>query len=60
MVCRYAKKLEHDLLLIVYLMSGGRGGEMNLVLPIYPSRGMRSSTLLRGLINFRNKYVSSL
>ena len=28
--------------------------------PIYPPRGMRSSTLLRGLINFCNKYMSSL
>ena len=31
-----------------------------LFLPIYPPRGMRSSTLLRGLINFCNKYMSSL
>ena len=30
-----------------------------LFLPIYPPRGMRSSTLLQGL-NFCNKYVSSL
>ena len=27
-----------------------------LFLPIYPPRGMRSSTLLRGLINFCNMY----
>jgi hypothetical protein len=32
----------------------------DLFLPIYPPRGMRSSTLLRGLINFCNKYMSSL
>ena len=31
-----------------------------LFLPIYPPRGMRSSTLLRGLIKFCNKYKSSL
>ena len=31
-----------------------------LFLPIYPPRGMRSSTLLRGLTNFCNKYMSSL
>ena len=31
-----------------------------ILLPIYPHRGMRSSTLLRGLINFCNKYMSSL
>ena len=31
-----------------------------LFLPIYPPRGMHSSTLLRGLINFCNKYMSSL
>ena len=31
-----------------------------LFLPIYPPRGMRSSTLLQGLINFCNKYMSSL
>ena len=38
-----------------------RSGTSNgLFLPIYPSRGMRSSTLLCGLINFFNKYMSSL
>ena len=36
--------------------SGTSGG---LFLPRYPPRGMRSSTLLRGLINSCNKYVSS-
>jgi len=39
------------------LQSGTSDG---LFLPIYPPRGMRSSTLLRGLINFCNKYMSSL
>ena len=59
MICRYAKKLEHDLLLTVYLMSGGREWAMDLSYQSTP-RGMRSSTLLRGLINIHNKYVSSL
>ena len=36
------------------------GTSDGIFLPIYPPRGMRSSTLLRGLINFCNKYVSSL
>ena len=36
------------------------GTNDGLFLPIYPPRGMRSSTLLRGLINFCNKYMSSL
>ena len=36
------------------------GTSDGLFLPIYPPRGMRSSTLLRGLINFCNKYMSSL
>ena len=31
-----------------------------IFLPIYPPRGMRSSTLLRGIINFCNKYMGSL
>ena len=38
-----------------------RSGMSNgIFLPIYPPRGMRSNTLLRGLINFCNKYMSSL
>ena len=36
------------------------GTSDGLFLPIYPSRGMRSSTLLRGQVNFCNKYMSSL
>ena len=36
------------------------GTSDGLFLPIYPPRGMRSSTLLQGLINFCNKYMSSL
>jgi hypothetical protein len=36
------------------------GMSAGLFLPIYPPRSMRSSTLLRGLLNFCNKYVSSL
>ena len=36
------------------------GTSDGLFLPIYPSRGMLCSTLLRGLINFCNKYMSSL
>ena len=32
----------------------------DLFLTIYPPRSMCSSTLLRGLINFYNKYISSL
>ena len=57
-VSSYAK-LEHDLLLIVFncvVVGGARW----LTPTNLPPRGMRSSTLLRGLINFRNKYVSSL
>ena len=36
------------------------GTSDGLFLPIYPPRGMRSSTSLRGIINFCNKYMSSL
>ena len=36
------------------------GTSDGLFLPIYPPRGMRSSTLLWGLINFCNKYLISL
>ena len=36
------------------------GTSDGLFLPIYPPRGMRSSTFLQGLINFCNKYMSSL
>ena len=36
------------------------GTSDGLFLPTYPPRGMHSSTLLRGLINFCNKYMSSL
>ena len=36
------------------------GTSDDLCLPIYLPRGMRSSTLLRGLIKFCNKYMSSL
>ena len=36
------------------------GTSDGLFLPIYPPRDMRSSTLLQGLINFCNKYMSSL
>ena len=36
------------------------GTSDGLFLPIYLSRAMRSSTLLRWLINFCNKYMSSL
>ena len=36
------------------------GTSDGLFLPIYPPRGMHSSTLLWGLINFCNKYMSSL
>ena len=41
-------------------MSGGRGRAMVFSYQSIPPRGMRSSTLLRGLINFCNKYMSSL
>ena len=34
--------------------------ERGLFLPIYPPRGMRSSTFLQGLIKFCNKYMSYL
>lgn len=37
----------------------GRGAQW-LTPTNLPPRGMRSSTLLRGLINFCNKYMSSL
>ena len=54
-----AKNLEHDLLLSVFLCV--KVGGMQWLTPTnLPPRGMRSSTLLRGLINFCNKYMSSL
>ena len=43
-----------------FLYEWRSGMSDGLFLPIYPSRGMHSSTLLRGLINFWNKYMSSL
>ena len=56
---RYATNLKHELLFdcLSYEWSGTSDG---IFLPIYPSRGMRISTLLRGLIDFCNKYMSSL
>ena len=60
MVNRYVMKSEHDLF-IDYLPYEWRSGTSDgLFLPIYPPRGMHSSTFLRGLVGFCNKYVSSL
>ena len=62
--CTYSLSLCYDvgaLFIIDCLPYEWRSGTSDgLFLPIYPSRGMRSSTLLRGQINFCNKYMSSL
>ena len=62
--CTYGKscvtKLEHEMFFDCLPYEWRSGTSDGLFLPIYPSRGMRSSTLLRGLINFCNKYMSSL
>ena len=60
MVNRYVTKLEHEVLFDCFPYEWQSGTSDGLFLPIYPSRGMRSSSLLRGLINFCNKYMSSL
>ena len=60
MVNRYVMKSEHDLFIDCLPYEWRSGTSDGLFLPIYPPRGMRSSTLLRGLINFCNKYMSSL
>ena len=60
MVNSYVMKSEHDLFIDCLPYEWRSGTSDGLFLPIYPPRGMHSSTLLRGLINFCNKYVSSL
>ena len=60
MVNRYVMKSEHDLFIDCLPYEWRSGTSDGLFLPIYPPRSMRSSTLLRGKINFCNKYVSSL
>ena len=60
MANRYVTKLEHEVFIDFLPYEWRSGTSDGLFLPIYPPRGMRSSTLLRGLINFCNKYVSSL
>ena len=61
--CMYSLSLCHDVgawFIFDYLPYEWRSGTSDgLFLPIYPPRGMRSSTLLRGLINFCIKYMSS-
>ena len=62
--CTYSLSLCYDVgawFIIDCLPCEWRSGTSDgLFLPIYPPRGMRSSTSLRGLINFCNKYMSSL
>ena len=62
--CTYSLSLCYDVgawFIFDYLPFEWRSRTSNgLFLPIYPPRGMRSSTLLRGIINFCNKYMSSL
>ena len=60
MVNHYVTKLEHEVFIDCLPYEWRSGTSDGLFLPVYPPRGMRSSTLLRGLINFSNKYVSSL
>ena len=60
MVNRYVTKLEHEVFIDCLPYEWRSGTSDGLFLPISPPRGIRSSTLLRGLINFCNKYVSSL
>ena len=52
MVNRYVMNSEHDLFIDCLPYEWRSGTSDGLFLPIYLSRGMRSSTLLRGLINF--------
>ena len=56
----YVTKSEHDLFIDCLPYEWRSGMSDGLFLPIFPPRGMHISTLLRGLINFCNKYMSSL
>ena len=62
--CTYGKRcvtnLKHEVLFDCLPYEWRSGTSDGIFLPIYPPRGMRSSALLRGLINFCNKYMSSL
>jgi len=62
--CMYGKRcvkiFKHGVFFECFPYEWRSGTSDGLFLPIYPSRGMRSSTLLRGLIHFCNKYMSSL
>ena len=62
--CTYCKccaaNLKHEVFFDCLPYEWQSGTSDGLFLPIYSPRGMRSSTLLRGLINFCNKYMSSL
>ena len=62
--CTYGKhcvtNLKHEVFFDCLPYEWRLGMSDGLFLPIYPPRSMRISTLLRGLINFYNKYVSSL
>ena len=60
MVNRYVMKSEHDLFIDCLPYEWRSGTSDGLFLPIYPPRSMRVSSLFQGLINFCNKYVSSL
>ena len=60
MVNRYVTKLEHEVFIDCLPYEWRSGMSDGLFLPIYPSRGMRSSTLLRGQVDFCNKYMCSL
>ena len=58
--CTYGEplvtKLEHEVLFDCFPYEWQSGTSDGLFLPIYPPRGMRSSTLLRGLIKL-SQYV---
>ena len=60
MVKRCVTNLKHGVFFECFPYEWRSGTSDGLFLPIYPPRGMRSSTLLRGLIDFCNKYMSSL
>ena len=60
MVNRYVMKSEHDLCIDCLPYEWRSGISDGLFLPIYPPRSMHISTSLWWLINFSNKYVSSL
>ena len=57
---RYVTNLKHEVLFDCPPYEWRSGTSDGLFLPIYLPRSMRSSTLLRGQVDFCNKYMSSL